>query len=55
MSSNDQSKFLENIKSKRSERQKIEEFKEKRENGATVIQKTYRGWVARTKFRRKIL
>jgi hypothetical protein len=55
MSSNDQSKFLENIKSKRAERHKNEEIKEKRECGAIVIQKTYRGWLARTKFRRRIM
>jgi hypothetical protein len=55
MTSNDQSKFLENIKSKRAERHKNEEIKEKKEHGAMVIQKNYRGWLARVKFRRRIL
>lgn len=51
----DQSKFLEDLKSKRNERHKKQEIEQEREQAAQIIQKTYRGWLARTKFRRKIL
>lgn len=51
----DQSKFLEDLKSKRNERHKKQEIEQEREIAAQIIQKNYRGWLARTKFRRKIL
>lgn len=51
----DQSKFLENIKSKRSERHTKQKIEQEKEDAAVLIQKTYRGWLARTKFKRKIL
>lgn len=51
----DQSKFLEDIKSRRNERHKKQEIEQERDHAVVLIQKTYRGWIARTKFRRKIL
>jgi IQ calmodulin-binding motif len=51
----DQTKFLEDIKSRRNERHKKQEIEQEREVAALIVQKTYRGWLARTKFRRNIL
>lgn len=51
----DPSKFLEDIKSRRNERHKKQEIEHERDHAIILIQKTYRGWLARTKFKREIL
>ncbi|CRL00069.1 CLUMA_CG013353, isoform A [Clunio marinus] len=55
MDKSDQSKFLENIKSRRNERHKKIEIEQERTQAAVCIQKTFRGWIARTKFKKEIL
>jgi hypothetical protein len=55
MSADESKKFLESVKQKRDERHKKQEQEQEREHAALLIQKIFRGWMARTKFRRKIL
>jgi len=51
----EQTKFLEDLKSKRNDRQQKKEVEQKKENAAITIQRIYRGWLARVLFKRRIL
>jgi IQ calmodulin-binding motif len=55
ISENSKNQFVENLKSKRIDRQYEKEKEQKRLDAATLIQKTFRGYITRKKFRRDIL
>jgi hypothetical protein len=52
---NEQQKFVNEIKEKRNDRHQKLKIEQERHDAIVIIQKNVRGWLTRTKFRRKIL
>lgn len=55
MSDNSKNKFVENIRKNRNDRQQEKENENRKQNAALIIQRNFRGFTARKKFRVEIL